>query len=225
LPYARAEGLEIVQHLQGESTLWTGAEASEVALKAADLSHYGILHFAAHAVIDGVNNDRSALLLAAGTTQQDGLLQNREIADLRLDNHIVVLSSCQSAIGTQLRGEGVLGLARSFFAAGARVVVASLWPIRDDHAQAFFDPFYAAIGEGRTVGEAYRLAQRRLIADGLPMQAWAGFVLMGDADATVAHRVQGPSRKPHTTFALAALIAAVIFGTCLAGFSYSKQRR
>jgi CHAT domain-containing protein len=184
LPHARAEGREVIDRLQGRGTLWAGAEASEAALKRSDLSRYGILHFATHTVVDSANAERSAILLASGAPNQDGLLQSREIADLRLGGHVVVLSSCQSAMGTQVRGEGVLGLARSFFAAGARTVVGSLWPIRDDHAQAFFDPFYAALGKGSTVGAAFRAAQRRLIEKGLPMEAWAGFVLMGDPSIT-----------------------------------------
>jgi CHAT domain-containing protein len=181
LPYARAEGSEIIERLRQRGVLWTGAAASEAAFKASDLRHYSVLHFATHAVIDSLNADRSAILLASGTRQQDGLLQSREIADLPLAGQVVVLSSCQSAMGTQIRGEGVLGLARSFFAAGARTVIGSLWPIRDDHARAFFEPFYAALAQGRTVGEAFHQAQRRLIDKGLPMEAWAGFVLMGDA--------------------------------------------
>jgi CHAT domain-containing protein len=183
LPYAREEGRQIVGRLQGHGTLRIGDEASEAALKATDLSRYGVVHFAAHAVVDSANTDRSSILLASGAEQQDGLLQSREISELRLDGQLVVLSSCQSATGTEVRGEGVMGLARSFFAAGSRVVIGSLWPIRDDHAAAFFEPFYAALTDGQSVGAAFHHAQRRLIDAGLPMEAWAGFVLMGDADA------------------------------------------
>ena len=223
LPEARTEGLEIIERLRGRGTLLTGAQASEAALKAAELSRYGVLHFATHTVID-VNAERSAILLASGTSTQDGLLQSREIADLPLDGQIVVLSSCQSATGTQVRGEGVLGLARAFFAAGARVVVGSLWPVRDDHARAFFDPFYAALGEGRTVGAAFHEAQRRLIDQGLPAQAWAGFILMGDANATVV----GANDVAHETLPAALDGVAIFLMLILAGWSaklwYSKRR-
>jgi CHAT domain-containing protein len=183
LPQARAEGRDILARLDSRGTLLMGGEASETALKAQDLSRYGVLHFAAHAVVDGANTDRSAILLASGSGHEDGLLQSREIIDLKLDRQLVVLSACQSATGSQVRGEGVLGLARSFFAAGARTVVGSLWPVRDDHAHAFFDPFYASLAEGRTAGAAFQHAQQSLIDEGLPAEAWAGFVLMGDPDA------------------------------------------
>ena len=222
LPQARTEGLEIIERLRGRGTLLTGAQASEAALKASDLSQYGVLHFATHAVID-VNAERSAILLASGASTQDGLLQSREIAELPLDGQIVVLSSCQSATGTEVRGEGVLGLARAFFAAGARAVVGSLWPVRDDHARAFFDPFYAALGEGRTVGAAFHEAQRHLIDQGLPAQAWAGFILMGDANATVVSSSEFAHERLSTVLAGVAIFMLLVLAGWLA-IRHSKRR-
>ena len=210
LPHARDEGREIIERLQGRGTLRMGNEASEAALKATDLSRYGVVHFAAHAVVDSVITDRSSILLASGAEQQDGLLQSREIAELRLDGQLVVLSSCQSATGTDVRGEGVMGLARSFFAAGSRVVIGSLWPIRDDHAAAFFEPFYAALANGQSVGAAFHFAQRRLADEGLPMEAWAGFVLMGDADAVPVTRIENVGSRAWWWIAIAAAICILI---------------
>jgi CHAT domain-containing protein len=211
LPYARDEGREIIDRLQGRGTLLIGGRASEAAFKATDLSRYGVVHFAAHAAVDSVNTERSAILLASGTNQQDGLLQSREIADLRLDGQLVVLSSCQSATGTDVRGEGVMGLARSFFAAGSRTVIGSLWPVRDDHAAAFFEPFYAALSEGQSVGAAFHSAQRRLIDEGLPMEAWAGFVLMGDADAVPVAGIETVGSRAGWWIAIAAAICIACF--------------
>jgi CHAT domain-containing protein len=225
LPHARAEGREILARLDRRGTLWTGSEASEAALKALDLSRYGVLHFAAHTVIDSSNTDRSAIVLASGTGQEDGLLQSREIADLHLDRQLVVLSSCHSATGTQVRGEGVLGIARSFFAAGARTVIGSLWPVRDDHAKAFFDPFYASLAEGRTVGAAFHRAQQSLIDDGLPMEAWAGFVLMGDPDAApVSATGTATDRSARLTF-VAMILLLLAAGIAAALYVKAKARR
>lgn len=210
LPYARDEGREIIERLHDRGTLLIGDQASEAALKSADLSRYGVVHFAAHAVVDSINTDRSSILLASGAEQQDGLLQSREIAELRLDGQLIVLSSCQSATGTDVRGEGVMGLARSFFAAGSRVVIGSLWPIRDDHAAAFFEPFYAALADGQSVGVAFHSAQRHLIDEGLPMEAWAGFVLMGDADAEPVTRVENVGPRAWRWIAIAALICIAV---------------
>jgi CHAT domain-containing protein len=223
LPYAREEGREIVGRLQGRGSLRIGDEASEAALKATDLSRYGVVHFAAHAVVDNANTDRSSILLASGAEQQDGLLQSREITELRLDGQLVVLSSCQSATGTEVRGEGVMGLARSFFAAGSRVVIGSLWPIRDDYAAAFFEPFYAALAEGRSVGTAFHSAQRRLIDEGLPMEAWAGFVLMGDADAMPVTRIENVRPRADRWIAIAAFMGIACF-IALVRRRYATQR-
>lgn len=223
LPHARAEGREILERLDGNGALWTGADASETALKALDLSRYGVLHFAAHTVIDSTNTERSAILLASGPGHQDGLLQSREIAELRLDRQLVVLSSCQSATGTQVRGEGVLGLARSFFAAGARTVIGSLWPVRDDHAKAFFDPFYASLAEGHAVGAAFHHAQQSLIDDGLPMEAWAGFVLMGDPDAVPVPAL--PADLSAQWIFGAVILLLVVFFVAAALYVKNRSRR
>ncbi|HEU4780460.1 MAG TPA: CHAT domain-containing protein [Steroidobacteraceae bacterium] len=214
LPHARAEGLGILKQLSGRGELWVGDQASEAALKSSDLSRYSVLHFATHAVIDDSNIDRSAILLSTGTHEQDGLLQSREIADLRLDGQLVVLSSCQSAVGTPVRGEGVLGLARSFLAAGAGLVVGSIWPIRDDHAAEFFEPFYTALGKGRPAGAAFHEAQRQLIEKGLPMEAWAGFVLMGDSSLAPFNRVTGAEARASPAWLIAAVVAAMILLAC-----------
>ncbi|HVQ30121.1 MAG TPA: CHAT domain-containing protein [Vicinamibacteria bacterium] len=179
LPFAREEGRAITRRLGG-STLWVGDAASEVALKRADLSHFSLLHFAAHAIADEERPERSAVLLAPGGSAEDGLLQSREIADLRLDGRGVVLSACRSAGGSVLRGEGVLSLARAFFEAGSPAVVGSLWPLRDDETARQFDSYYRHLARGLSLGAALRNAQRDAIAAGAPSAAWAGLVVLGD---------------------------------------------
>jgi CHAT domain-containing protein/tetratricopeptide (TPR) repeat protein len=182
LPFARQEGESAVDHLAGESVLRVGRKASEGFLKTADLRRFSILHFATHAVLDDQNPERSGVLLTPAPASEDGLLQIREIVPLHLDGRIVVLSSCRSASGTVLRGEGVLGIARAFFQAGAHTVVASLWPLRDDDGAALFDRFYAHLGEGLSVSRALGAAQRDRITAGAPSYAWAGLVVLGDGD-------------------------------------------
>jgi tetratricopeptide (TPR) repeat protein len=179
LPHAREEGRMVVRRLAG-STLLAGDGAAEDALKTTPLDGYGLLHFAAHAVVDEERPERSSVLLAPGRGGDDGLLQGREIADLPLEGRVVVLSACRSAGGSLLRGEGVLSLARAFFQAGAPAVVGSLWPLRDDEAAVLFGAFYEHLARGSSVGAALRGAQRDAIAAGRPAAAWAGLVVMGD---------------------------------------------
>lgn len=180
LPQARREGRALVRYLGQPSELLMGDEASESALKAMATRQLGIVHFAAHALFDSENPHRSAIVLAPGNSTEDGLLQPREIERLNLEGALVVLSTCQSASGNALAGEGPLSLARAFFQAGARAVVASLWRLRDDEAAALFEPFYRHLGRGTSVAEALGNAQQEQIDRGAPAAAWAGVIVLGD---------------------------------------------
>ncbi|HYU32608.1 MAG TPA: CHAT domain-containing protein, partial [Thermoanaerobaculia bacterium] len=203
LPFARREGRSAVHQLGGESLLRVGKAASEGFLKTADLRRFGILHFATHAVLDDQNPERSGVLLTPAPASEDGLLQIREIVPLSLEGRIVVLSSCRSASGAVLRGEGVMGIARAFFQAGAHTVIASLWPLRDDDGAALFDRFYHHLAGGKSVSAALRAAQRDRIAEGAPGYAWAGLVALGEGDL-----VPLPGGRPETPVAPWVWIAA-----------------
>lgn len=207
LPSAREEGESVRRYLGGVELL-VGEEASESYLKKDGAAPFGLFHFATHAVTDDVNPERSAVYLSPGDPKEDGLLQIREIVDLELDGKIVVLSSCKSASGEILRGEGVMGLARAFFQAGAHTVVASLWPLRDDEGAALFDRFYLHLGRGRSVAAALQSAQRDRMEDGAPAAAWAGVVVLGDGDRVpVPGGRRGLSLSPRM---LTALLAAAV---------------
>ena len=146
-----------------------------------------MIHFAAHAVVDEERPGRSAILLAPGGPGEDGLLQMREVAALALEGRAVVLAACSSSRGTVLPGEGVLGLGRAFFQAGARSVLGTLWPLRDDESAAFYSAFYRSLGTGASLGAAFAAARRERITAGDPTAAWAGHVLLGD-DSMVVRR-------------------------------------
>jgi CHAT domain-containing protein/tetratricopeptide (TPR) repeat protein len=210
LPHARREGRAVVHHLGRGSVLRVGEEASEDYLKRGG-GRFGLLHFATHALLDDELAERSAVLLAPGAATEDGLLQVREIAELDLTGATVVLASCRSASGQVLRGEGVMGLARAFFQAGAQAVVASLWPLRDDDSAVLFASFYRHLGAGRTLAAALRAAQAERIAAGAPAAAWAGLVVLGDGELAPG-RVPGRApwrRRAAAAGALALLAAAV----------------
>jgi CHAT domain-containing protein len=162
-----------------------------------------MLHFAAHARVDEGHPDRSALLLAPGGSAEDGLLQSREILELRLEGTVVVLAACRTAGGSLLQGEGVLSLGRAFFQAGAPAVVASLWPLRDDHASLLLDSFYAQVAAGGSLGMALRAAQREAIGRGLPPSAWGALVVVGDGE-----RVPFPGGVPRKASGLPQVVLA-----------------
>ncbi len=222
LPHARREGRAVLRHLGRSSELLVGGEASESALKALEIRRFGILHFAAHALVDGEKPHRSAVVLAPGSVEEDGLLQPREIARLDLGGTLVVLSTCHSATGDTLLGEGPLSLARAFFQAGARAVVASLWPLRDDEAAALFEPFYRHLGRGASVAGALGAAQQERIEAGLPAAAWAGVVVLGDGAL-----VPLPGGRPRAVSAswLLGLAACAAVLLAVAGRALLRRRK
>jgi hypothetical protein len=183
LTEARYEGALVRRALGRQSRLLRGDDATEAAVKQANLAQYGVLHFAAHAVIDDQRSERSAVVLsAAEQATEDGLLQVREIVDLPLSGQLVVLSACRSAGGTLVPGEGALGLAHAFLRAGAGAVMASLWPIRDGETAELMRLTSEGLGRGLSAGAAVGAARRELIANGAPAAAWSGLVVIGDAD-------------------------------------------
>jgi tetratricopeptide (TPR) repeat protein len=181
LPGARREAKDLASALPQGSVVLTGRAASEFALKKAALKEFGIVHLAAHAILDDERPERSAVLLTPGDGE-DGRLQVKEIVGLPLHGKAVILTACRSASGAWIEGEGVMGLARAFFEAGSRAVVGSLWPLRDDETAALIRDFASGLARGRTVAESLAGAQRAAIASGTPAAAWAGLVVLGDGD-------------------------------------------
>lgn len=212
LPWARKEARAISRTLLLDPRqVLEGSAASERALKDARLDRVAILHLAAHARADDAFPERSAVFLTPGSSQEDGWLQPREIAALDLRGRLVVLSACESADGLLLSGEGPLSLARAFFAGGARAVVATRWPLRDDDAAHLMGAFYEALGAGMGTASALRQARRQAIADGRPAAAWAGLVLLGDG----AKPVLAPTPPP--TFPWLAVTIAITLALGIAG--------
>jgi CHAT domain-containing protein/tetratricopeptide (TPR) repeat protein len=208
LPGARAEARAIRRHLGSRVLSVEDGRASEQFLKQAPIADYSILHLAAHAVVDDLDPQRSFVLLAAGGGE-DGLLQAREIADLDLDGKVVVLSACSGIAGKGIEAEGVINLARAFLVSGARAVVGSLWPLRDEEAAQFFDRFYARLAEGRSLDDALLKAQGDLAAAGAPAAAWAGLLVVGDGQLTpVEPRPGFWSRAGLFVLVVLALVAA-----------------
>ena len=143
-----------------------------------------MMHLASHAVVDHLFPQSSAILLGA-TPEDDGRLTTEEIVTMNLRDTVVVMSSCRSATGRVIGGEGPLGLARGFFHAGAVTVMGSLWPLRDDETATLFEAFYREMGRGRSVGEAMHRAKQIRRRAGAPTAAWAGVVVLGDANRVV----------------------------------------
>ena len=163
-----------------------GFEASRAAILSADLSDYRILHLATHGVIDTRYPDLSALVFSqfdATGTPRDGFLELHDIFGLDLNADLVVLSACETALGREVRAEGLLGLTQGFMYAGARSLVVALWPVSDRATAELMKAFYDyMLNEGMRPAEALRLAQLSIAAQRRWRDPyyWAGFTLVGD---------------------------------------------
>ena len=188
IPGARREVEAIARYASRGSRVYEGADASESRLKAEALGRYRILHFATHGLLSVENPGQSALLLAGSTDgAEDGILYAREISGLQIDSEMVVLSGCETARGRILSGEGVQGLARAFFLAGTRSVVATLWRVRDQPAQELVTAFYRRLAEGQSKDEALRGAKLEFLrkTPSSPARDWASFILIGEASGKI----------------------------------------
>ncbi len=177
LPYA---GTEIEQFLAvfGEQAqvLWNDRATRQELLtldRAGVLQDYGLIHVATHAILDHAAPHRSRVLL------RDEGLTVLDILELRLNARLVTLSACETALGQGGRGDELVGLARAFFYAGARALLASLWRIEDRAIVELIGRFYRRLVNGENIAEALRHAQIEMIQQGSSPFQWASLVLMG----------------------------------------------
>ena len=213
LPHARAEVRHACRLVGGGSRVVAGAAATEAAVNQMLQNPFEVVHFATHADVDNADPARTAILLGGEDSIQDGRLSIAEVSNLRLDEPIVVLSACRSAVGVILQGEGVLGLTRAFFEGGARTVVGNLWPVDDRDASILINRFYRHLVDGSSVSDALAGAQRELWADGEPTRVWAGLVVLGDGDHSLTPGWRAPMRWPGMFMSAAGVILLIIILT------------
>ncbi len=163
-------------------------DANRANATTAELSQYRILHFATHSLLNEKNPDLSGIVLSLVNKDgapQDGFLRLHEIYDLQLPADLVVLSACQTALGQEIRGEGLLGLTRGFMYAGAARVIASLWKVDDEATAELMSRFYKGMLGNRQLrpAEALRQAQKEMLTQNPWRKSpffWAGFTLQGE---------------------------------------------
>ncbi len=212
LPASRQEARWIASAGGKESVVLEGSGASEKALRAAQEKPFAVLHFASHALLDPVAPQRSALVLSAAD-EDDGLLQAREIADLRFNAELAVLAACRSGRDQAPPGGAVQGLALSFFDAGARSVIASLWSVDDRASAVTLLDFYRSLDGKHSIAEALQEAQLGALERyGLEEpRLWAPWILLGEAQTQIVLPGKLPSeRKMPPPKALGAYVLALV---------------
>lgn len=181
LPGAEAEAVAIAPLLNTDPLL--GAAATETAVRER-LADADIIHLATHGILDERQGLSSAIALTpTGEKHEldqpdDGLLTAQEVMQLRLKADLVVLSACNTGRG-RITGDGVVGLSRSFLAAGANNLVASLWAVPDEATAMLMTEFYQQLQTEPDKAVALRQAMLSTLADHPDPRDWAAFFLIG----------------------------------------------
>jgi CHAT domain-containing protein len=179
--FARASGLA--------PDIWLDLDASENKVKTTDVSKYRILHVATHGLLNTERPQFTGVVLSLVGNRAgggDGFLRTDEIFNLRLGSPLVMLSACETGLGRERRGEGVIGLTRAFMYAGAPTVGVSLWSVSDKSTADLMTDFYKRLltkGSPATSPSASMRAAQLAMIEGKKYSApfhWAPFVLVGD---------------------------------------------
>jgi CHAT domain-containing protein len=164
----------------------SGFAASRDTVLELDLEAFRYVHFATHGLVDSRYPALSALVMSLFDRQgnpQNGYLRLYDIYGLRLNADLVVLSACETGLGREIHGEGLVGIAQGFLYAGARALVVSLWSVPDRATAELMTQFYGHLLDGgMRPADALRSAQRSIAAERRWRDPyfWAGFLLLGD---------------------------------------------
>ncbi len=187
LPFTRQEADQIAALAsEPERKQAMDFAASRATAMATDLGQYRFVHFATHGYLDSERPELSALVLSLVDEkgmQQSGFLYAHEVYNLKLPAEVVVLSACETGLGKEIKGEGLVGLTRGFMYAGAPRVVVSLWSVNDKATAELMAKFYRRmLAENTRPAAALRAAQTEMWRQ-QQWQApyyWAAFVLQGE---------------------------------------------
>jgi CHAT domain-containing protein/Tfp pilus assembly protein PilF len=163
-----------------------GFEANRILATSAELEQYRIIHFASHGLLNSAHPELSGIALSLVDEKgeaQDGFLRLHDIYNLKLPAELVVLSACQTGLGKEIKGEGLIGLTRGFMYAGATRVMASLWKVDDEATAELMRRFYEGmLKDGQKPASALRSAQVGMLKQKRWQSPfyWAAFVLQGE---------------------------------------------
>ena len=225
--YAKRE-LESLREVAGEKALiLSDYAATREQLLKTDLTQYSMLHLVTHGFFDPKRPESSGLLLSTVDREEkrvEGFVGLQDIYELRAPVLLVVLSACQTALGKDVRGEGLLGVTRGFMYAGASSVVASLWQVDDAATAELMKLFYSnMLQRGMKPGEALRAAQNsiRQRPEWRSPYYWAAFTLQGEYSQVI--------KPSHSASGVASgwkiLIVVALLMSTGAAYWYNHRRR
>jgi CHAT domain-containing protein len=187
LEYTRTEAEKILALVPEKQRLQAlDFSASRTTATDPNLAQYQIIHLATHGLLDPINPELSGIVLSLYDQtgkSLDGFLRLHDIFNLNLPVELVVLSACETGLGKEVKGEGLVGLTRGFMYAGSRRVVVSLWSVNDVATSEVMAKFYQKmLQEGQNPASALRAAQLEMWKS-QQWQApyyWAAFTVQGD---------------------------------------------
>lgn len=189
LPYTAREAERILQLVPSENGMKAlGFQATRATATSAELRQYKYVHFATHGYFNSAQPALSGLVFSRFDERgqpQNGFLLSSDIFNLQLPAEAVVLSACETGLGEEVRGEGLVGLTRGFMYAGAARVVVSLWSISDQATAELMARFYDGVlqpDRKLTPAAALRAAQLALWRNPRwrAPYYWAAFTLQGE---------------------------------------------
>lgn len=226
--FARRELSELRKLVRDDqSAIYMDFDATRDKLRKLDLSQYRILHFATHGLLDAKHPELSGLVLSLVDRQGhsiEGFVGLSDIYSLRAPVDLVVLSGCRTALGKDVRGEGLIGLTRGFMYAGASTVVASLWKVDDEATAELMKRFYTNLLKGgMTPAAALRAAQNsvRQKPEWSAPYYWAAFTVQGDFRGVIKAPRATTAQTYETTVAIVILLTLMT----IVAWSYRRHMR
>jgi CHAT domain-containing protein len=227
--YAARELRNLRELARGQALVISDVNATREKFFTTDLTQYAILHLATHGgFLDPRRPDSAGFLLSTTDAQGqeiNGFIGLEDIYNLRAPVHLVVLSACQTALGRDVRGEGLVGLTRGFMYAGASSVVASLWKVDDAATAELMKYFYSNMLQHQMQpAEALRAAQNSIRQH--PRWSspyyWAAFTLQGEYQQVIKPVDQSNVRA---SWLKISVIVAVLMLLAVAIWWYFRSRR
>ena len=200
---------------RGTAKVARAFDASRETAMSSFVSEYQIVHFATHGFFNSEHPELSGIVLSMvkpDGSKTDGFMPLQDICRLNLSAQLVVLSACETGLGKDIKGEGLMSLTRGFMYAGSRTVVTSLWKVDDRATAELMKHFYQSmLQDGLTPAAALRLAKQKIRQqkEWSAPYFWAGFVLQGEYQGSI---VVDRSSGFHTSLAIAITVVLISFG-------------
>jgi CHAT domain-containing protein/Flp pilus assembly protein TadD len=210
LKYSEQE-VNTIGSLFRDDKILTGTQATESNFKK-DAAYCRVIHLSTHSFLQ--NKQPVIFFSDYHDSSDDGLLETNEIVQLKLNSDLVVLSSCNSGLGPIDESEGIIGMTKAFYEAGAKSVIVSLWPVNDEYTAKLMDLFYQNLISGMNKSEALRQAKIEFIKKySANPYFWSAFILCGNtSDLKLQSRASHNLTLTIIYISVIVLLIALIYG-------------